>query len=58
MLKQPEEITLAKLEVLIMPNGEVMCLGGSIGWFDKLGKYLSEPRDMTGKPIKGESCQS
>ena len=54
MIKQPDEITLAKLEVIVMPNGEVMCLGGRIGWFEKLGKYLSEPKDMTGQPVKEE----
>jgi hypothetical protein len=52
MKKQPDEITLAKLQVIVMPNGEVMCLGGRVGYFDKLGKYLSEPTNgITGEPI-------
>lgn len=31
------------LEVLLMPNGEILCLGKTIGWVDKLGKYLHDP---------------
>lgn len=29
----PKEITLGKLEVIIIPNGELLCLGKRIGWF-------------------------
>lgn len=28
------------LQVLVMPNGEILCEGKTIGWVDKLGKYL------------------
>lgn len=28
------------LQVLVMDNGEIICLGKTIGWEDKLGKYL------------------
>lgn len=28
------------LQVLVMPNGEVLCNGVTIGWTDKLEKYL------------------
>lgn len=52
MTRQPTEIISAKLDVVVMPNGEILCLGGTVGWFDKLGKYLSEPKDVTGKPIE------
>lgn len=31
---------LANLEVLIMPNGEVLCLGKTIGRFKELAQYL------------------
>ena len=31
------------LEVLLMPNGEIICAGKTIGWEDSLGKYLHEP---------------
>lgn len=42
MNKAPEDITVCLLEVVVMPNGEVICLGKTVGWFDTLGKYLSE----------------
>lgn len=44
MKKQPEEMTLAKLEVLIMPNGEILCSGKQVGYFKDLKERLSEPR--------------
>lgn len=28
------------LEVLVMPNGEILCEGQTVGWVSKLGKYL------------------
>lgn len=37
----PENIVTSNLEVVVMPNGEVICLGKTVGWFDALGKYLS-----------------
>ncbi len=40
MMEQPKEITLRNLEVLVMPNGEVICLGKSIGWFYELANCL------------------
>lgn len=39
--KAPKEITVADLEVVVMPNGEVICGGKSIGWVKVLGKYLT-----------------
>ena len=47
MEKQPEEITLATLEVVVMPNGEIICLGKTVGWFKDLAKYL--------KPVKSKA---
>lgn len=41
MEKNPGTIVVAKLEVLVMPNGEVICLGKTIGWLSELGKYLT-----------------
>ena len=41
MKEAPEEMTICNLEVLVMPNGEILCLGKSIGWVDKLGEYLT-----------------
>ena len=40
MIKTPELPTVCKLEVLVMPNGEVICLGKTIGWVTELAKYL------------------
>ena len=53
MSENPEEMTLAKLEVLVMPNGEIMCLGGVIGNVSQFGKYLTDLRDaITGEEKK------
>lgn len=40
-MKQPKDITLANLEVLVMPNGEILCLGFTVGWVNKLGRMLT-----------------
>jgi hypothetical protein len=40
MEQLPYEITLCTLEVVLMPNGEVICMGKTVGWFDNLKKYL------------------
>lgn len=39
MNKAPEEMTLAKLEVLIMPNGEILCLGKTLGFVTDIEAY-------------------
>lgn len=47
MDKNPENIMLAKLEVVVMPNGEVICLGKTVGFVegeDGVGKYLSDAK--------------
>jgi hypothetical protein len=38
--KAPKEITVCLLEVVVMPNGEVICAGKSLGWVKTLGKFL------------------
>ncbi len=40
MEKQPKEITVCKLECVLMPQGEIICAGKTIGWFKDLKKYL------------------
>lgn len=40
MKTAPEKVTLANLQVVVMPTGEVLCMGKSLGWVDKLGPYL------------------
>lgn len=39
---QVTEITIAHLQVVVMPNGEIICKGKTVGWVDQLGKYLSK----------------
>jgi len=39
--KQPDEITLCTVEAVLMPNGEVICLGKTIGFFKTLKEYLT-----------------
>jgi hypothetical protein len=42
MLKEnPKEITVALLEVIVMPQGEVISLGKTVGWVKDLGEYLT-----------------
>lgn len=43
MNKAPEKMTVMHLEVLVMPNGEIICMGDSVGWIERIGKFLSEP---------------
>lgn len=38
----PEVISIAKLAVIVMPNGEIICLGKTVGWVKDLGLYLSD----------------
>lgn len=40
MKRAPKEITVCWLEVVVMPNGEVICLGKTVGWVKTLGPYL------------------
>lgn len=36
----PEGITEVKVSAVLMANGEVICLGKTIGWFDALKGYV------------------
>ena len=45
MEKQPESITVCQLEVVVMPQGEIICAGETVGWFKTLGKHLTEKED-------------
>ena len=42
MNKQPEGITVCTLECVLMPQGEIICLGKTIGWFKEFKKYLTK----------------
>ena len=41
--KQPDEITPCHVEAVLMPNGEIISLGKTIGWFKDYKGYLYEP---------------
>jgi len=41
MKKLPEAMTICNLEVLVMPNGEILCMGKTVGFVRELGKYLT-----------------
>jgi len=51
-MKKVEEMTICNLEVLVMPNGEVLCLGKTIGWFKDLHKYLTKKEKTDGAQSK------
>lgn len=46
MEKQPDQITLCTLEVILMPNGEIICLGKSIGYFKQLKGFLTIKKEV------------
>ena len=37
-----KEIKVMRLQCLLMPNGEIICNGKTLGWESELGKYLKE----------------
>ena len=39
--KQPEVITICKLECILMPQGEIIFKGKTIGWFKDAKEYAS-----------------
>lgn len=43
--KPPKVMTLAKLDVLVMPTGEILCGGSLVGYTRDLGQYLSEQKE-------------
>lgn len=49
-------MTLAKLDVLVMPNGEILCNGMTLGWVSEkseISPALSDFKSaITGKPIE------
>jgi len=51
MEKQPHEIITVSLECVLMPQGELISLGKTVGWFKDLKSALKPLRDITGKDI-------
>lgn len=44
MEKQPEGIVVCLLECVLMPNGEIISNGKTIGWFKDYKQFLSEKK--------------
>jgi len=44
MLENPKEITTCSLQCILMPNGEVLCKGRTIGLFRNIKEYLVEQK--------------
>jgi hypothetical protein len=40
----PDMPTIYNLEVVVMPNGEILCAGRSIGWASKVSQFLTEKK--------------
>lgn len=41
MDKQPDSICICELQVVLMPQGEIICKGKTVGWFRELKDYLT-----------------
>ena len=44
MIEKPKEPTPAELEVILMPNGEIVCHGKTVGWYKTHKQYLHEKK--------------
>jgi len=40
MIEQPTEISVCNLECVLMPNGEIISMGNTIGWFKDYKEHL------------------
>ena len=40
--KEPGEMKIIFVEAVLMPNGEIICLGETIGFYEKIGAYTYE----------------
>ncbi len=45
MEKQPDKMTICHLKCLLMPNGEIISLGKTIGWFRDFKDYLTKKEE-------------
>ncbi len=41
METNPDKITVCNLEVVLMPNDEIICKGKTVGWFKDFKEYLT-----------------
>jgi len=49
MLNNPETITLCSLQVVVMPNGEIICAGKTIGFVKNIGEFLTIIKSKNGR---------
>jgi len=45
MDKIPETIVVCTLECIVMPQGEIICKGKTLGWFKDFKEYLTEKEE-------------
>lgn len=51
----PDEITVASLDCVVMPNGEVICLGKTLGWVGDFEEHLKpQHAECEAAPTKSE----
>ena len=41
-MEQPKEITICNLECVLMPNGEILSAGKSLGWIKEFKDFLTK----------------
>lgn len=46
MKKAPKQMTSCTLDVLVMPNGEILCKGTTVGRVKDIGEHLIEKRPI------------
>jgi hypothetical protein len=47
--KNPESITLCNLQVVVMPTGEIICAGKTIGYVSQIGEFLTVVKQKNGR---------
>lgn len=41
-IKKIEKAMLCRLQCVLMPNGEIICKGKTIGWYENLREFLQK----------------
>lgn len=57
MEKLPEEITVCKLQCILMPQGEIICGGKTVGWFKDLKPYMERDFENTAELTEIEQTE-
>jgi len=45
-IRKVEKPTLCNLQCVLMPNGEIICNGKTIGWYEDLMLYLKKAKTI------------